>query len=304
MREVRFRRHFLGYSGGHGKVFDYFRHTGAHPQFRPRIHLAPGSVRDGNPWLDAGSPIDPQWAPDDADVLFLAGMDWQALVHDRADRPVINLIQGVRHADPDSPLRAFLSRRAIRICVGAPVAEAIQATGCVNGPLLVIEAGLDLPRVDAARIPGRVFIGAIKQPGLGQDLAALLRAAGHDVDLCTGWIPRRDYLNRLAAADRAVQLPLEREGFYLPGLEAMALGCATVVPDCIGNRAYVRPGVNALCPRMDVDALAAAIDALADDGLRERLRDAGRITAKSFDLERERHDFHRVLDDLDALWRS
>lgn len=306
MRTVLFHRDFRGYSGGHGKVYDYYGHVLAHADFDARVHLVPGSMADGNPWIGAGAPIEASWDPETADVLFIGGMDWAAVPTDRDDRPVINLVQGVRHADRDGPLRAFLSRRAIRICVGAPVADAIRSTGLVNGPVTVIEAGLSLPPSDRAtrKIPGRLFIGAIKQPEIGTRLAQELVAAGRDVDLCVGWTPRRAYLQRLAAAECAIVLPLEREGFYLPGLEAMALDCATIVPDCTGNRAYAQPGLNALCPAIEVDALLAAVAALDDQPLRERLREAGRATARRFALERERHAFHRLLDDLDGWWRA
>lgn len=306
MRDLLFHRDFRGYSGGHGKVFDYFEHARAHPRFRPRVHFTPGSVHAGNPWTAAGIVGEADWAPDAAGALFLGGMDWIAVPTDRPDRPVINLVQGVRHADAALPLHAFLARRAIRLCVSRPVADAIAATGIVNGPVQVIDAGLRLPdgAPGATRVPGRVFVGAIKQPETGAALAARLREAGREVDLCIGWVERADYLRRLAAAERAVMLPLPREGFYLPGLEAMALGCAAVVPDCFGNRAYLDPGGNALCPPADVDSLAAAVAQLDDDALRRRLVERAHTTAARFDLERERLAFHRILDDLDALWRA
>ena len=84
----------------------------------------------------------------------------------------------------------------------------------------------------------------------------------------------------------------------------MALGCAVVVPDCVGNRAYLEPGRNALVPGFEVDALAAAILRLDDSALSGKLVAAGADTASRFDLRGERAAFHAVLDDLDALWRS
>lgn len=305
MRDILFHRDFRGYSGGHGKVYDYYCHVQAHPRFRPRVYFTEGSVREENPWTAAGVEPEPAWHPETGDVLFLGGMDWASVPDDRAPEPVINLIQGIRHSDPDGPLHHFLARRAVRICVGAPVADAILATGRVNGPVHVIEAGLRLPNQSSnpPRVAGRIFVGAIKQPRLGSLLAERLWAAGRDVDLCVDAIARDAYLTRLAAAERAVLLPLEREGFYLPGLEAMALGCATIVPDCIGNRAYARPGANSLGPGREIDALIAAVEALDDRSLRERLCREGRATAGRFSLERERQAFHRLLDNLDAEWQ-
>lgn len=304
-RTLAFRRDFRRYSGGHGKVWDYFNHANAHPGWHASVYLTPGSSHLENPWLAAPATIAHDWAPAHADALFLGGMDWQAYPHDDPARPVINLVQGVRHADPQHPLHQFLSRHAIRICVGTPVAEAIQATGQVVGPVRVIDAALRLPGADAAPGPRTgIFIGALKQPELGRALAACLQRDGRTVTLVDHWLPRHDYLAQLAHAQVAVLLPLASEGFFLPALEAMALGCATVVPDCIGNRAYLAPGSNALAPPMQLEALLLAVRQLDDPALRMRLAQAGVATAARFDLARERAAFHAILDDLDTLWRQ
>lgn len=305
MRSVWFHRDFRGYSGGHGKVFDYFGHVGAHPAFTPRLYFTPDSVDADNPWRRAGITAEPAWRPEAADVLFLGGMDWTAVPDDLTSRPVVNLVQHVRHADPAQPLFGFLSRRAVRVCVSRPVADAIIATGRVAGPVQVIEAGLALPPAAAvAAIPGRVFIAAAKQPALGTALADRLRALGLDVDLCLHWTSREDFLHRLSQAERAVLLPFATEGFFLPGLEAMALGVAAVVPDCVGNRDYLAPGDNALSPSMDVEALLAAVRRLDDATLRARLVASGLATAERFSLAREREAFHGLLDRLDGLWAA
>lgn len=306
MRELWFHRDFLGYSGGHGKVFDYFQHAAAHPAFFPRIHFTPASVDHDNPWRRAAVPTENEWRPDDADALFLGGMDWAAVPSDVPGRPIINLVQHVRHADPAGPLYAFLSRRAIRICVSRPVADAITATRRVVGPVLVIEAGLALaPCPPAAKtMARRVFIAAAKQPALGAALAERLDQLDYDVDLCVRWTDRDAFLHRLAEAERAVMLPFATEGFFLPGLEAMALGTPAVVPDCVGNRDYLMPGDNALSPAMELDAMVAAVRDLDAAALRDRLVAQGHITAARFSASRERRAFHTVLDQLDALWTA
>lgn len=303
-RRLLFHRDFLGPSGGHGKVWDYFGHTDAHPGWTPTIYLTPASVDADNPWR--AHRVQAQWRPDAADALFLGGVDWQAYPDDEPARPVINLVQHVRHGDPAEPLYAFLNRRAIRLCVSAEVADAITATGRVNGPVRVIDAALRWSPQGMPVAAGRagVFIDSLKQPALGEALAAALRQHGRVVDLCDQRLPRDTYLARLAAAETAVLLPHATEGFYLPGLEAMALGCATVVPDCIGNRAYLMAEGNALAPLLQLEALTHAVERLDDDALRARLTAAGRATAARFRIERERDAFHAVLDDLDRLWRT
>jgi glycosyltransferase involved in cell wall biosynthesis len=94
----------------------------------------------------------------------------------------------------------------------------------------------------------------------------------------------------------AVLLPLECEGFYLPGLEAMALGTPVVSLDAVGNLEYLRPDENACVVTPDVDALAeAAIRLLSDQDRAAALAAAGAATARGFSLEGERAAFREIL---------
>lgn len=304
-RRLLFHRDFRGYTGGHGKVWDYFNHTAEHTGWSAAVYLTAGSLDQHNPWRVHPVPVDLQWSPQSASVLFLAGLDWNAYPTDEAAKPVINLIQHVRHADPADSLHRHLSRRAIRICVSQAVADAICGTGLVNGPVRVIPAAIDLDELPQAA-PGRhgVFIGATKQPELGRMLLARLQEQGRDATLIDQWLPREHYLALMAQSRVAVVLPSPTEGFFLPGLEAMALGCATVVPDCIGNREYVRPGVNALAPAAQLDALVDAISQLDDARYAAKLIAAGKATAATFGLDAERARFHALLDEVDRLWAN
>ncbi len=305
-RRLLFRREFRAYYGGHGKVWDYYRHTAAHPEWEPNIHLTANSVSKENPWrATEAAGIVPAWCPDQCDALFMAGMDWLAWPHDREETPVVNLIQHLRHADKQADVNAFLGRRAIRICVSDAVADALLACG-VRGPVLTIDAALDIPPTEPGdpAMRGGIVIGATKQPTLGAALAAALRARGACVTLLDAPSPRREYLATLARAEIAVLLPNATEGFYLPALEAMALGCATVVPDCVGNRTYARPDANAVVPDYTLEGLIGAVSRLDDEAFRERVRDAGRATAARFGQLRERQAFHAVLEDLPALWAA
>lgn len=296
-----FRRDFDGYTGGHGKVHDYFRHVQAHPGWDACIHMSPTSSWDDNPWQDDRAALRARFAPGDADALFLGGMDWLQYPHDCPGTPVINLVQHVRHADPAQPLFRFLERRAVRVCVSQPVANAILATGRVRGPVLVIEAALNMPQLPVSGARSGVFIDAIKQPVLGRQIADAL-GPQPDLVLSDRRLPRAQYLAALAKSEIAVVLPHATEGFYLPALEAMACGCAVVVADCVGNRAYLEPGLNALVPDGTDGHVAAIRRLLGDAPLRARLGAAGRQTASAFGLERERLAFNQVLDRLDTLW--
>ena len=294
-----FHRDFVHYTGGHGKVWDYFRHARA-LGWDARVFLTPHSLRDErNPWMACPQYIETEWQPDACDVFFLAGMDWAALADPRQPpRPVINLVQHVRHAWPEQPLHAFLPAPAHRICVSQPVADALLATGIVNGAISVIPAALDLPDTlpTNTRTPSsNVLVAALKAPELGRALALELRQRGIAVELLEQWLPRADYLSRVASASAVVALPHPAEGFYLPALEAMALGVPVVTVDSIGSREYIRDGENCVLSTPEPRALAAAVEHALQPEQAHRLRRNGHSTAAAYGQQSERERFAQVI---------
>jgi hypothetical protein len=305
-----FYRDFLGFAGGHLKLWHYFQHVRAHGAYRPRIYFTPASVWDeSNPWREERAAVEPHWQPQSAGCLFLAGLDWQALPESalRPEVPVINLVQGVRHAQPGDPRYAYLGRKAIRICVSAEVARAVSASGRANGPVVTIANGIDLGEVGARRAPQsrsiELLIVGPKQPELARRLAAALPASAGIV-LIDQVLPRAELLARLGEARVALLLPLEAEGFYLPALEAMAAGALVVCPDCVGNRVFCVGGDNCLMPDYTEAALLAATRrALQLDGAEAgRLLERAGATARRHTLEAERSEFHALLNHLRELW--
>jgi len=300
MPRILFHRDFAGYSGGHGKVWDYFRHALA-LGWDARVYLTDASLCDAsNPWMQMPERIEPQWMPAECDVLFLAGMDWTALPDiQRPPRPVINLLQHVRHAWPEHPLSAFLSAPARRICVSQPVADAITATGRVNGPITVIPAALDLPEhLPAPSDTPQILIAGLKAPALAHALAQELRQRGLDVMVLDHALPRAVYLGLVASARVVVTLPHPAEGFYLPALEAMALGVPVVLTDCIGSREYTRDGDNCLLAAADPVALADAAERALQPRVCLQLIGAGYDTVRTYTQETERACFANLLNPL------
>ena len=305
MPTALFRRQYLGYQGGHGKVWDYFNHVRRSMLYQPKIYFTKDSIfDDGNPWKHETSMITKRWEPAKADLLFLAGMDWQDIPDDFTENiPVISLVQGIRHADPGSPLYEFLGKRAFRICVSQEVADAILSTGKVNGPVSVISNGIDLQDLMNSQIAPqierkKIFIAALKDTPTGEYLSTQLQKKGYDVDLLTHQIVRSEFLMRLKNALFAILLPLPKEGFYLPGLEAMALGTPVIMPDCFGNRAYATHDQN--CLLISREAIFAAVCQLDLIKL-EQLREEGIKTAARFTLENERQQFFKILRNIKAL---
>jgi hypothetical protein len=311
MRTVLFCRGYRRFHGGHLKVWDYFNHVLASPSFTAKIEFSPRAHWDRtNPWWNAREHIVDSARSVHPDVFFVAGRDWLRM--DRhpeagADIPVVNLVQHVRHADPNGNRFEFLSRKAIRICVSEEVAQALRETGLTRGPLIVIPNGLDLeslPATNAATRDVDVLIIALKQPGLGEELERRLKHPGRRIDVLSERLFRPEFLSCIQGAQTTVFLPNKTEGFYLPALEGMALGTLVVCPDCIGNRSFCLPDYNSFRPNYTISELTRATEsalALAPDQA-QRIRENARQTAERHSLLRERQAFLEVLHNIDQLW--
>ena len=284
------------------KVWDYFQHTKVSGIFRPMIYMSPDSLRDeSNPWVASGERISNEWNPHGADALFLAGMDWQA-VPENCDRPVINLIQGLRHARPEDPRHEFFRRAATRVCVSEQVADAILSTGLVNGQVITIPAGVDTATFPAPA-PQRdipLLIAGLKQPDLAIELSQIFSARGVECVCLTQQIPRSEFLGMLGRARVTLFLPLRQEGFYLPALEGMAMGTLVVCPDCVGNRGFCVNGSNCLMPDYTIEALGsaglAAIESSPSDF--QLMQKNGRHQVRAHTLEAERRSYLDLLESL------
>ena len=302
MKTVLFIRHYLGLSGGHLKILHYVEHVQASTFAKPRILMAAGSVRDDSniflryPDLVVDAPVA-------HDLLVLDGLDWpiaQELGLLDTGVPILNFIQGRRHAMPDNPRFQWLDRPATRVCVGQEVAELILSTGKVNGPVHVITNGIDpldhICRPFSHRTRD-VLVAGIKDPTLALAVEAMLSGLGIEAEALTDLLPREEYLARVAESKIAILLPRAYgEGSYLPALEAMTLDVAVVCPDTPGIHSYCHRDVTALLPPRNVDALAgAARRILEDEDLSARLRANGRLMAGRHTLERERLAFLPIL---------
>lgn len=313
MPHVLFYRQIFVFTGGHLKVWDYFNHVLSEPGYTATVRFTRRSKWDErNPWSADRTRFEERRRRVHPDIHFLAGKDWRFLRRgQRADSPVpiINLIQHVRHAEPDDPRYPYLRNHAIRICVSDEIRQRLAATGQVNGPLLTIPAGMDLadlPEAAGGAEPLDLLVVANKQPALGARVHEALAVDGRRVELVDHKIPRADLLASINRARVTVFVPNPTEGFFLPALEGMALGTTVVCPDVVGNRSFCRPGENCLRPAYEESAIVAAAEqalALAPDASR-RLHRAGQATVDEHSLERERASFVAVLHRVPELWRG
>lgn len=87
------------------------------------------------------------------------------------------------------------------------------------------------------------------------------------------------------------------EGFGLPGLEAMACGCALVSTDCLGIHEYAEDGKTALISRIkDAEGMARNIERFFDDNeLRIRFAKTGALEASKRSTEKSAEKFERVI---------
>ncbi|HLL51217.1 MAG TPA: glycosyltransferase [Thermomicrobiales bacterium] len=312
MRVVLFHRKYRRFHGGHLKVWHYFNHVLATPGFDARVHFDVNSSWDSsNPLVQAPDRVIEAIDGLTPDALFVAGRDWHRLdelgLLDRGI-PVLNFIQHVRHAQDWSIQSDYLDRKAIRLCVSPEVAAAVEEAGS-RGTTLVIPNGMDVPVIGAGEEPTRrvdLLIAGLKQPVLAARVAEYVSETGRAIDVLTEQVPRERFLESIRRARVTLFLPNEEEGFYLPALEGMALGTIVVCPDCVGNRSFCLPGVNAFRPAFQFDDVvrdvesALALTEPAATSLRTRATEMAR--RHSLDAERER--FGQVLANLDSLWAT
>ena len=309
---VLFYRDFKKLTGGHIKVWHYFNHVRESGRYRASVFFTRRSLMDAtNPWAGSPEAMIGEWLPETADILFIGGKDWMALSRSFRHRPpvpIINLVQHVSHADPKTPMYWFLQYPAIRICVSEEVREAIASTSRVNGPMLVIPNGIDLEGYPGAP-PGQqpkhtqVLIAALKQPEIGRIIAQRLKLRSLSVTLLTERIPHEEYLKYVAQSEIAICLPHRTEGFYLPALEAMAMQCLTICPDCVGNRGYQRHKINSIQANTIDDIIESVgyLLNLSSDEKRSMI-EAGMATASLYSMDSERESFMDILDRVNSLW--
>lgn len=299
MKSVLFVKKSGRVSGGHIKFHDYFCHSLKHPELDPYVHLAFASERGvGAIWAGERDRVVERLDLTAFDYLFIDGRDWELLPGGQRLPPVIHLIQDFRHGDAHDPRFTFLSRRAWRICVSQELAETVEPH--VNGPVAVIPNGVDSRLFcRGAKQAKSVVVWARKDRERGKEIAAALTAHGAIVHLLTKPVPREEWAALLATSAVFIGLTKEREGFFLPALEAMASGCAVVCADAIGNRGYCIDRVSCLFAEFGDanDYIRCGIRLLDDASTRDAIEQRGMTLATEYTMERERALFWRLVDE-------
>ena len=294
-----FYRDYQRYTGGHQKFKDYMQHIAELPNVE--CHLYSKNTCDVMPNLFSSVPnvvIDETYEPEKADVVFLAGMDWNAYLPKRTEgQQVVNLIQHVRHGDKKNPLFKFLQYEALRICVSEEVRQAILPYA--NGDCVTITMGHTIPVLDADKQWDLYILGK-KNPTFANRIKAWAKKQGIVVKADIGLVERDAVFDNLSKAKVALVLPNPTEGFFLPGIEAMGLSERVVVPDCVGNRGYCAPYTNiTLCNYEENDCTKAISNALErlSTPLHKYEKFRGNRKARSYSIDAERRELQRLMLD-------
>ena len=311
-------------AGGVVKVFDYLVHA-LELGYDAHVHC-PLTLGDDEPLFSI-----PRFARlrDDERVRFHRGLkvgvgpdDWVmfswpkhyeeiglGLGPDTPHERVIQLVQNTRHANPafaDGYALRLLSRPMARIMVAHEVMDAVSPYLNQGSAATTIVEAHDwefFHKVRCGGLPPRLSVGYTTWKtdfGLEVERAVGEQCAFRSIRAVASWEEVRELLQW---ADLFMCCPGPEEGFYLPGLEALAAGAIVVTPDVGGNRAYARFGVN--CVEVgfeDLDSYVQAVSELQRCG-RDRiegLRHNGYATLESHRLERERTEFGRFLLQVSA----
>ena len=304
MKSLSFIRRYANYTGGHQKVADYIGHAVAEQSTQVCLYLDNRSALEPELFDNLlGVDYQRSYLPEQADAVFLAGMDWRDYLPFYSERqPKLNLIQHVRHGDKNHPLFAFLKYRAIRLCVSEAVRNAIMPYA--NGPCVVIKMGHQIARINTQR-DNDIYILGNKQPELARRVAKWAKSKQLRVLLHDEYVAKADVLLGMASSYVALTLPNKTEGFYLPGIEAMALSKWAVVPNCVANAEYVHRFANITPCQLNFASCISAVD-FALTSVRSSFswgqRAIGHRVVSRYSLQAERRQFHTILKDLDIHW--
>jgi glycosyltransferase involved in cell wall biosynthesis len=149
-----------------------------------------------------------------------------------------------------------------------------------------LEPRKNLPRLlQAWQRLGREDVGLVLVGPSGWGDAVDLSTSGRNVTM-TGFVDVRTR-DALYCGAVASCYPSLFEGFGLPVLESMALGCPVVTSSGTSTAELAAGGAGLTVDPLDVDAIAGGLAEVLDDaGLRERLAAAGRAKAAEHTWER------------------
>lgn len=248
------------------------------------------------------------------DLVFFSWPTHYDLIAARAARKItsrraIHIVQNTRHGNP-SWLRGYatrlLMRPLTRIMIAKQVREACEPFVNRDSLTTTIVEGhnweyFSLERPEPLRPPIRVAYTTWKSD-IGSRVAMELESHPdyefRSISETVGWKELRDLYHW---CDVFMAAPGPQEGFYLPGLEAMAAEAILITPDVGGNMQYCQFGENCIGVEFDdVESYLVALAQIKDlPGAEIKdLRQSARHTLASHRLDTERQGFEELLSQL------
>jgi len=223
---------------------------------------------------------------------------------------VIHIVQGVRHANPTFAhgyaLR-LLTRPMARIVTNDVLLDAVEPYLNKRSLTRVIPLGHHAKfflkrreggwgrRIKVAYTTWKSDLGDRVAQGLAGEAQRFQFRAIRD------YVTWKELKTLYQWSDVFLATPRAEEGFYLPGLEAMAAGSLVISPDATGNRAYCDFGTNCLYAELeDEGSYVEVLKGLGGEDSRRivEIRDAGYQTVERHSLTEEGVRFSVFLDDL------
>lgn len=255
------------------------------------------------------------------------------IVHDVAHLALPKIFNGVRKQVYANFMFEQVRRRATGICFVSEFTknEFGHYVGEPRGRVSIVYPGVDAAWYSARRSyapsPSIIYVGNIKPhknvrglvdafEKIYREIPHVLRLVGRREGFLTGDPAIEDRIRhfggriqftgilsdealRQAVADAdALVLPSFYEGFGIPPLEAMAVGCPVLVsaaaslPEVCGDAALYCD------PQVPSDIASALKRIVADNGLRERLRASGRARAQMFSWDTAAEKYLSSLDEI------
>lgn len=299
MNEITFSffRNYEKYTGGHKKFYDYLNHTKAIEGVKCKLFVQ--NDCKVMPGLFSDIPdvqYQHEYNPNTCNVVFLAGMDWQYyLPHRRSEDVIVNLVQHVRHGDNTHPLFNFLQYKALRLCVSEAVKDAIAPYA--NGRCVIVPIGHDIPYLQLDK-EYDLYILAKKNVNFGKAIAKWAESKGLAYKLHDCLVSKEEVSVAMAKSRVSLVLPNPTEGFFLPGIEAMALSDRAVVPDCIANREYCLENTNAIMCDYSIETVRMTISRsleLLETSMQQHQKLRGEALARSYTITKEREIYHQLI---------
>ena len=167
------------------------------------------------------------------------------------DIRIIHLIQNVRHSNvffDKGMARDLLMKNMPRICITDQVYDAVRDLVPDESLLHLNFHGFDFEFFRRKTVkPNRtVRLGYnLFKSDFGEKVREACEARGLQVGVrgpCRAGSPGNKLRAAYHSCDAFIGTPLREEGYYLPGIEALAGGNVLICSDAVGNRSYLGRG--------------------------------------------------------------